>query len=156
MRYTFTPPPGWSRAPFPPPQRGVYLRAPVPTPAADSASILLFEEVTPIGTLEQQLAQIVQEGCQPGKITKSGKPAPVKTRSFPALSQSVAVTVPGSPRARDELRVFVLVEGGSERLPVMFIGGPKSLPAHQAALEALIASITTIQIAPGLYTRFVE
>ena len=155
MRYTFTPPPDWLRAPFPPPQRGIYLRAPVAAPSPESASILLFEEVAPAGTLEQQLATFVQEACAGVKVTKSAKPAPVWTRSFPALAQSVTVAVPGPPK-RDELRVFFLVEGGGERLPVAFIGGPRSLPAHQATLDALIASIGELQIAPGLYTRWVE
>jgi hypothetical protein len=155
MRYAFTPPAGWSRAPFPPPQRGIYLRAPVPSPSAESASILLFEEVAPAGSLEQQLGKIVDDSCQGVKVGKTGKPTPVKTRSFPALAQSLSVTVAGPPK-HDELRVFVLVEVGGTRLPIAFIGGAKSLPAHQAALDGLLASIGELQIAAGLYTRFVE
>ena len=155
MRYAFTPPRDWLRAPFPPPQRGIYLRAPLAAPSAESASILLFEEVVPVGTLEQQLARFVEEGCAGAKMGKASKPAPVRTRSFPALAQSLNVSVPGPPK-RDELRVFILVECGGERLPLAFIGGPKSLPAHQATLDALVASIGDLQIAPGLYTRWLE
>jgi hypothetical protein len=155
MRYAFTPPPGWLRAPFPPPQRGIYLRAPVAAPAPESASILLFEDIGPVGTLEQQLAQMVEESCAGLKVGKTSKPAPVRTKSFRALAQSVAVVVPGPPK-RDELRVFVLVEGSGARLPIAFIGGARALPAHQAALDGLLSSIGELEVAPGLYTRWVE
>lgn len=155
MRYAFTPPSGWLRAAFPPPQRGIYLRAPVKGPAPDSASILLFEEIGPVGTLEQQLAQMAEDSCAGLKVGKAGKPAPARTRSFRALAQQVAVVVPGPPK-RDEVRVFVLVDCGATRLPIAFVGGAKSLPAHQAALDGLLASIGELEVAPGLYTRWVE
>jgi hypothetical protein len=155
MRFAFAPPPGWTRAPFPPPQRGVYLRAPITNPSAESASILLFEEVGPVGTLEQQLAALVEEGCQGAKAGRPSKPTPVRTRGFPALAQSVALAVPGPPK-HDEIRVFVLVDCGAERLPIVFVGGAKALPAHQAALDGLIGSIGPLVAAPGLYTRFIE
>jgi hypothetical protein len=145
MRYSFIPPARWSRSPFPPPQRGVYLRAPVATPSAESASILLFEALAPVGTLEDHLAAMVKETCAGLKVGKSGKPEPKKTRSFRALAQSLSLQVPATPKPRDELRVLVLVEADDERLPVAFIGASKSLPVHQAALDDLIASIGRLE-----------
>jgi hypothetical protein len=156
MKYTFTTPPGWSRSPFPPPQRGVYLRAPVATASADSASILLFDAVAPAGSLDEQLAEIVKQSCDGAKITRQEKPAPVKTVGYAGIHVSASVQVPGAGRGRDELRVFYLIDAGTERLPVAFIGGPRALPAHQAALDTLVGSIGPLVLAPELYTRWTE
>jgi hypothetical protein len=159
MKYTFITPPGWSRSPFPAPQRGVYLRAPVANPSAESASILLFDAVAPAGSLEDHLADVVQQSCEGGKITKQGKPAKVKTAGFSGLTVTVTVQVPssgGGRGTRDELRAFYLIEAGSERLPVVFIGGTKSLPLHQGALETLVLSIGPLLLAPELYSRWTE
>lgn len=157
MRYSFTTPPGWSRSPFPPPQRGVYLRAPTPTPSPEGASILLFDAVAAHGSLEDHLAEIVSEGCEGLKVVKQGKPVALKT-TFPTLMVSITVTVPASQgtRARDEQRIFALVDAGSERLPVAFIGGAKSLPMYQGALESLLGSIGPLAVHAELYRRWVE
>ncbi len=158
MRYSFTPPDGWSRSPFPPPQRGVYLRAPIASPSPESASILLFEAVAPTGSLEEQLAAFAKESCAGFKVAKAGKPHPVKTRSFPAVGVELVVDVPtgGKPATREEHRVFVLVATDTERLPIAFVGGAKSLPLHQKALDGLLGSIGHLVLEPGFYTRWVE
>jgi hypothetical protein len=155
MRYAFTTPPGWSRSPFPPPQRGVYLRAPVATPSPEGASILLFDAVAPAGTLEEQLAEIAQQSCEGAKITRRGQPAPVKTAGFGGVTVSVGVEPPEGGR-EGELRIFFLIDAGSERLPVVFIGGARALPRHQEALDLLIGSIAPLTLAPELYSRFAE
>jgi hypothetical protein len=155
MRYAFETPRGWSRSPFPPPQRGVYLRAPVSTPSPEGASILLFDAVAPSGTMEEQLAGLVKQGCEGAKVGKGTKPAPVKTRGFPALSVTVHTQVGAGRGAREETRIFVLVDAGSERLPVAFIGGPKST-AYREAFDALVASIGPLALAPELYSRWAE
>jgi hypothetical protein len=156
MRYSFEPPPGWIRAPFPPPQRGIYLRAPIPTPSAESASILLFEAVTPAGSLEAQLGALVQQACEGAKSSKVGKVAPVRTRSFPALGVPATLQVPTDGRAREEQRFFALVDTVTERLPVIFVGGAKSLPFHQKTLDALIGSIGHLLLEASFYMRWVE
>jgi len=156
MKYAFTPPSGWSRSPFPPPQRGVYLRAPIPAPSPESASILLFEAVAPAGTLEEQLVTLAKQGCDGVKIAKSGKPAAVKTRSFAASAMSMVVEVPTEKKPREELRVFVLVQTDGDRLPVAFIGGARSLPVHQKAFDDLLGSIGDLVLEPTFYTRWVE
>src|SRR5437762_2982490 len=139
MKYSFNTPQGWSRSPFPPPQRGVYLRAPVPTPSPDGASILLFDAVGAVGTLEEHLASFMKQGCEAAKVGKVGKPTPFRTRAFSGLSVSVAVGVPAP--VKDEIRIFYLVDCGAERLPIAYVGGSKSLPKHQPALDDLVQSI---------------
>ncbi len=159
MRYSFTTPAGWSRSPFPPPQRGVYLRAPSDTPSPEGASVLLFDAVAPAGSLEEHLQTIIEHTCEstPGlKITKRGKPAPIETTGYTGLSIALTVQIPEGRRTRDELRVYYLIEAGDERLPVTFVGGPKSLGAHQQALDTLISSIGPLVLAPELYRRWVE
>ncbi len=155
MRYAFDTPTGWSRSPFPPPQRGVYLRAPVSTPSEESASLLLFDALAPAGTLEEQLEALVKQGSDGVKLERSGRPSPVRTAAYPGLSLSLSVQVDGAP-ARDELRVFILIDAGSERLPVAFIGGPRSLPLPQPALDAVLASIGPLDLAPELYGSWIE
>jgi hypothetical protein len=156
MRYSFEPPAGWLRAPFPPPQRGIYLRAPIATPSAESASILLFEALAPAGSLEEQLGALVKQACDGAKSAKVGKTAPVKTRSFPALGAPATLTVPTDGRAREEQRYFALVETPVERLPVIFVGGVKSLPLHQRALDGLLGSIGHLLLESAFYNRWVE
>jgi hypothetical protein len=134
----------------------VYLRSPGSSPSPESASILLFDAVAPAGTLEEQLVALVKQSCDGAKVTKQGKPVAVKTVGFSGLTISVTLQVPGDRRARDELRVFTLVDAGNERLPVAFIGGGKSLPSHQHALDEMITSIGPLVLAPELYRRWVE
>jgi hypothetical protein len=153
MRYAFAPPDGWTRSPFPPPQRGVYLRAPVPAPSAESASILLFEAVTASGTLEEQLAAFAKQGCEGAKVTKTGKPQALRTRSFPAATLALSVEI---SRGRDELRTFFLVDAAAERLPLAFIGGARSLPLYKPALDELVASIGDLVLDSHFYSRWVE
>ncbi len=155
MRYAFDTPTGWSRSPFPAPQRGVYLRAAVSPPSEESASILLFDVVAPAGTLEEQLEALVAQGIDGVKLEKRGRPSPLRTAAYPGLSLSVSVQVTGAP-ARHELRVFILVDAGSERLPVAFIGGPRSLPLHQAALDQVLASIGPLDPGSELYGSWIE
>jgi hypothetical protein len=157
MRYAFTTPKGWSRSPFPPPQRGVYLRAPVSTPSPESASILLFDVVAPAGTMEEHLAQLVKQGCEGAKVVKTSKPAAIKTVSFPGLTMTAQVQVPGAGRSsREEIRIFTLVDAGADRLPVAFIGGPRSMPMHKEPFETLIRSISPLSLAPELYSRWAD
>src|SRR6266508_450967 len=139
MTYSFATPQGWSRSPFPPPQRGVYLRAPVVTPSPEAASILLFDAVAAAGTMDEHLASFVKQGCESAKIAKHGKPGAFKTRAFSGVAQSLVVQVPAP--MKEEVRIFYLVDCGSERLPVAFVGGSKALAKHQASLDALIQSI---------------
>jgi hypothetical protein len=156
MRYSFATPRGWSRSPFPPPQRGVYLRAPVSTPSPEGASILLFDAVAPQGTLEEHLSILVKEGTEGAKVGKTGKPSPIRTTHYAGLAVTVTVSVTSGGRARDEIRVFALVDAGGDRLPIALVGGAKALPRHQEAWEGVLASIGPLEPAPGLYTRFTE
>lgn len=156
MRYSFTTPPGWSRSPFPPPQRGVYLRAPVSTPSPEGASILLFDAVAAQGTLDEHLASVAKEGCEGAKIGKSSKPAPVKAGPYQGLTVTVSVQVQAEGRARDEVRIFALLDAGADRLPLAFVGGAKSLPVHQEAWESLLASVGPLEAASALYTHLTE
>jgi hypothetical protein len=155
MRYAFDTPKGWSRSPFPPPQRGVYLRAPVSTPSPEGASILLFDAVAAAGSMEEHLAAVVKQGCEGAKVVKSGKPASLRTAAFPALAVTVQTQVGSGRAAREETRVFVLVDAGAERLPVAFIGGPRS-STYRATFDALVASIAPLSLAPELYSRWAE
>ena len=156
MRYAFDTPKGWSRSPFPPPQRGVYLRAPVSTPSPEGASILLFDAVAPAGSMEEHLAAIVKQGCEGAKVMKSGKPAPLRTAAYRAQSVTLQAQVGSGRAAREEVRIFVLVDTGAERLPVAYIGGVKSVPVYKAAFDALVASIAPLELAPELYSRWAE
>lgn len=153
MRYSFHPPDGWSRYPFPLPQRGVYLRSPDLPPSPMSASILLFDAIAATGPLEAQLAELVQSTCAGLTVGTRSRVEPVTTRSYSALGMKVKLPDTGP---HGELRIYVLIETGAERLPVTFIGGPKSLPRHQAAFDGLLASIGELVVEPGLYTRWLE
>jgi hypothetical protein len=147
LRYDFTVPAGWVRAPFPPPQRGIYLRAPVEKPGPESASILLCDPVVSAGSLEDQLAAFVKDACRGVKVVKQGKPARAGSRAFPGLAVTVQAQVaPAGGKAREEVRVFALLDGGTHRLPVGFVGGAKALAAHQGALDALLASIEPLVV----------
>src|SRR5262245_11800002 len=111
MKYSFTSPAGWIRAPFPPPQRGVYLRAPIEKPGPESASILLFDAVLPKGPLDEQLVAIMRDACEGARILKQRKPTQVNSVAFPGMSATVQlqVTTP-SANAREEWRIFVLMD----------------------------------------------
>ena len=158
MRFTFNSPPGWSRSPFPPPQRGVYLRSPTNTPSPESASILLFDAVAADGTLEEHLTALVKQSCDGLKIGKTGKPVAVNAHSYRGLSITLTLSVPpaGGGRARDEIRVYILIDAGHERLPITFIGGARSLPQHQAALDSLVGSVSALNLGAELYSRWTE
>jgi hypothetical protein len=146
MRYAFVAPPGWARAPFPPPQIGVYLRAPV-APGPDSASILLFDGVAAAGTLSDHLDAFVSQSTE-GLKAKAQKPAAVKSAAYPGLAVQLTTQVTGATgKSRDEVRVYVLFDAGGTRLPVAFVGGPKALAAHQKAFDALLASIAPLDTA---------
>jgi len=152
MRYAFTVPDGWSRSPFPPPQQGIYLRAPVTTPSPEGASILLLDAVAPAGSLEDHLMAMVKQGCEGARIVKQGKPAPVTTAGYRGLRVQVSAQAAGV----EEIRVFVLIDAGDERLPLAFVGGEKSLPMHQEALDAVIASIGPLELPRELYRSWTE
>jgi hypothetical protein len=152
MRYAFTVPQGWSRSPFPPPQQGIYLRAPVSTPSPEGASILLLDAVAPAGTLEEHLQQVVAHGCEGGRIRKSEKPVAVASKAYRGLATRVAVDAGG----REEIRLFALLDAGAERLPLAFVGGTRSLPLHQAAWDALLASVGPLELPRELFTSWTE
>jgi len=154
MRYTFVPPPGWARAPFPPPQIGVYLRAPVP-PGPDSASILLFDAVLPAGALADHLEAFVKQSTD-GLKTKVQKPAVLRSVAFSGLWVQLTAQVTGqSGKSREEARAYVLFEAGRERLPIAFVGGPKSLASHQKVFDALLQSVGPLDTA-ALYRGWTE
>ena len=152
MRYAYTVPAGWSRSPFPPPQQGIYLRAPVSTPSPEGASILLLDAVAPAGSLEEHLMAMVKQGCDGARIVKTGKPSPVTTAGY----RGVRIQVSAEAEGREEIRVFVLVDAGQERLPLAFVGGAKSLPMHQEALDGVIASIGPLELPRELYRSWTE
>jgi hypothetical protein len=137
MRVRFTAPSGWIRQAFPPPQRGVYLRAPVAPGSSDSASILLLDAVVASGKLEEQLAAFVDDGCRDGAMGSKGKAAPFRSKAGPGLSIQVAVKVPSAGK-KEEQRVFAVVDAGERRLPLVFLGAPK---AARAAFDELLGSI---------------
>jgi hypothetical protein len=146
VRYAFVAPAGWARAPFPPPQIGVYLRAPV-APGADSASILLFDSVAAAGTLADQLEAFVSQSTE-GLKAKAQKPAPVKSAAYQGLAVQLTTSVTGANgKSRDEVRVYAMFDAGAARLPIAFVGGAKALAAHQKALDALLASVTPLDSA---------
>jgi hypothetical protein len=155
MRYAFTTPAGWSRTPFPAPQRGVYLRAPSSPPSPESASILLFDAVAPAGTVEDQLAVLVRKTCEGTRMGKASKPSRIETAGYEGLVVKVNVTVSDASGKREEVRVLALIDAGAERLPISFVGGPRSLPLHQQALDTLLASIAPLA-APAVYAPFAE
>jgi hypothetical protein len=143
MRYAFVAPPGWTRAPFPPPQVGVYLRAPV-APGPESASILLFDSVMATGTLAEHLDAFVSQSTE-GLKAKAQKPAPVKSVAFAGLAVQLTTQVTGANgKSRDEVRSYVLFDAGRVRLPVAFVGGAKAMAAHQKAFDALLASVAPL------------
>jgi hypothetical protein len=153
MRYAYTVPAGWSRSPFPPPQQGIYLRAPVSTPSPEGASILLLDAVAPAGSLEDHLQAMVEQGCEGARIMRTGKPSPVTTT---AGYRGLRVQLTARSEGREEIRVFVLVDAGPERLPLAFVGGARSLPLHEAALDGLIASIGPLELPRELYRSWTE
>jgi hypothetical protein len=154
MRYNFVSPPGWARAPFPPPQIGVYLRAPVP-PGPDSASILLFDAVLPIGSLADHLEAFVKQSTD-GIKAKVQKPAALKSAAFGGLWVQVTAQVTGANgKSREEARAYVLFEAGRERLPIAFVGGSKSLASHKKVFDSLLQSVGPIDTA-ALYRGWTE
>jgi hypothetical protein len=156
MRVRFTAPSGWIRQAFPPPQRGVYLRAPVAAGSADSASILLLDAVVANGKLEEQLGSFVDDGCRDGTPGGKGKAAPFKSKAGPGAS--IAVTVKfGSGgffkgAAREEQRIFAVVDAGERRLPLVFLGAPK---APRAPFDALLGSIEPMPAQDELFLVWV-
>ncbi len=140
MRYAFTAPPGWARAAFPPPQIGVYLRAPV-APGPESASILLFDSVLAAGTLAEHLDAFVTQSTEGLKV-KAQKPVPVKGAAFQGLLVQLTTQVTGANgKSRDEARMYALLDAGRVRLPVAFVGGAKALAAHHKAFDAVLQSV---------------
>lgn len=154
MRYTFMPPPGWSRVPFPPPHVGVYLRAPVP-PGPDSASILLFDAVVAAGSLADHLDAFVKQLTE-GVKTKVQKPASLRSAAYGGLWVQLTAQVTGANgKSREEGRAYVLFDAGQERLPIAFVGGPKALASHQKTFDALLQSVGPLDTA-GLYRTWAE
>jgi hypothetical protein len=154
MRYTFVAPPGWARAPFPPPHIGVYLRAPVP-PGPDSASILLLDAVLPAGSLADHLEAFVKQSTD-GIKTKVQKPTALKSAAFSGLWVQLTAQVTGANgKSREEGRAYVLFEAGRERLPIAFVGGSRSLASHQKVLAALLQSVGPVD-ASALYAGWAE
>ncbi|HKA87465.1 MAG TPA: hypothetical protein VKE22_07350 [Haliangiales bacterium] len=143
MRYAFTAPPTWARAAFPPPQIGVYLRAPV-APGPESASILLFDSVLPAETLAEHLDAFVVQSTEGLKV-KAQKPVAVKSAAFPGLMVQLTTQVTGAGgKSREEARLYVLLDAGRVRLPLAFVGGAKALAAHQKTFEAVLQSVAPL------------
>jgi hypothetical protein len=135
-RYRFESPAGWRRESFPPPQQGVYLRAPVGAPRG---AILLFDRLAPDGGLDVQLARVAAEGCRDAEVLESSPALPAPTR-MPGLLQVLGVTVGGDPPRR-EWRTFVLMDAGGERLPAVFLADDDGVAAHRDAFVALLRSV---------------
>jgi hypothetical protein len=146
MRYAFTAPEGWLRTPFPPPQKGIYLRAPIAKPGPESASILLLDAVVPDGSIEDHLGAFVKGASDGVKVLKQGKPARFQAVTLSGMCVSVQVQVnPPGGKPREESRAFAMVDAGHLRLPISFVGAAKALSAHQKIWDALLASIRPLQ-----------
>jgi hypothetical protein len=160
MRYDFVPPTGWTRHPFPPPGRGIYLRAPqqrgAGKAAPDAASILLFDAVLPEGTMEKQLEAFVTRGCEGTKSAKPGRPQAVQAGSLPALRTDVTCQVVVDGKTMEETRCFVLVDAGQHRLPLTYLATSKAPSTFAQAFTALLSTIAPLSPMAPPYTAYLE
>lgn len=140
-------------------------------PQASPAYVVVLTPLTPEGELLGQLAQGVEQDLAGLERTFGGRPlgrspaqqtelgaGPVAFQAiwlrYPAASAQPAHPPtdhgpperPEAPAPPPEGRLYLLLErradGQTRRVPLLFIGGPDALPAHLAALHALIASLT--------------
>ncbi len=160
MRYDFVPPQSWSRRPFPPPGRGIYLRSPVVTSAGKvdpgAASILLFDAVSAEGTLEAHLATFVERGCAGVKIVKTSRPASIKAGTFAALRVDVVVQIQVERKMQEETRIFVLADAGSDRLPITFLATARAPAAYAEDFAALLATIAGLPLVAPPFASYLE
>jgi len=139
MRFTVEVPPGWTRTPFPAPQRGLYLHAP---PGGARGAMLLMDAITAHGTLADQLAAAVRTGCSDAQLLAEGAPIPfVTVAELPGLSIPVRLRVTHDRAQRDELRVFSLVDAGTARLPTVFLGDVDAAAVYQQAIGLILYTI---------------
>lgn len=145
MHYDFSAPPSWRTEWLPGGGRGLVLQAPVERDTPERAAIYLLDPLVPAGTLAEQLAQAVQRSLTRQEVVKKGAPQPVEGAAYPGLlipmRVRVNVEVGGEIEQQDEGRLYVMLDAGTDRLLVVFTGGPKALPLHHAAFEAFLRSI---------------
>lgn len=142
MRFQFEIPPGWSKAPFPPPGRGIYLRA--GSLALDErAAVLLLAAVAPIASLEAQLELIVQQSCGDADVLERDESYPVQNPSFSGRMLNLRIR---QRNGREEIRAVTLLDAGTVRLPIVFLGGRAAREKHLPALDRLIRSIHRVDI----------
>lgn len=152
-QYHFDMPEGWRGVPLPAPHVGVQIRPGPdfgePTPQT-RAVIVLLGPVPGAGPLSETLTQMVEEGCAGAVIVRRGEPLPFRSVAFAGLLSAVRLRLPGG--GPDEGRIFAVLDAGAERLPVVFAGGPDSLPLHRPALDLVLSSLRPHVGGPGSET----
>ncbi len=131
-------PPGWTRSPFPAPQRGIYLRPPVGGPRG---AILMMDALTPLGTLAEQLATAVTTGCAGTELLAENVAIPFATVAFPGLSVATRVRVTRDGRSHEELRIFAMIDAGARRLPIVFLGELGSADTYKQAIGLVLSTV---------------
>lgn len=59
----------------------------------------------------------------------------------PRSGESPPPGVPAGDAGSDEGRIFAVLDAGAEHVPVLFAGGPDSLPLHKDALDRVLTSM---------------
>ncbi|MCE9577584.1 MAG: hypothetical protein K8W52_30825 [Deltaproteobacteria bacterium] len=138
MQFAAEIPPGWTRSPFPAPQRGLYLRPPAGGPRG---ALLLMDALTPTGTLAEQLAAAVKTGCAGTVVLAEHVATPFATVAFPGLSVATRVRVTHAGREHEELRIFALIDAGAMRLPIVYLGEVGSAEVYQQAIGLVLSTV---------------
>jgi len=138
MPFAVDVPPGWTRTPFPPPQRGLHLH---PPPGGPRGSMLLMDAITPSGTLAEQLAVAVRTGCAGAELLSQSELIPFATVAYPGQSIATRVRVRRQGQEREEIRVFSLIDAGEVRLPVVFLGEVGAAERYQQAIGLVLSSV---------------
>jgi hypothetical protein len=138
MRFGVEVPAGWTRTPFPAPQRGLYLH---PPPGGPRGAMLLMDAITAAGTLLEQLEAAVRTGCAGTELLSQGEPIPFATIEYPGVSIATRVKVTWQGQAREEIRVFSMIDAGPVRLPVVFVGEVGAAQRYWQPIGLILATI---------------
>jgi hypothetical protein len=114
-------------------------------PRPERAAVLLYDGVTPVGTLDAQVELMIATATGTAEVIARGPIVDVRSRAFVGRMSGVRIKT----QDREEVRVVILLDATTTRLPLVFLGGAAALPRHQAALDRLIYSIERSQIASG-------
>jgi len=143
-RYHVEVPEGWIRRPFPPPQRGIYVTSP---PGTARLSVLLTDPLVPVGTLESQVTAIASQGCADVQVLEESRPFPLRAApGLPGAATLRQVEARFEGKVHLELRVFMLLDVGTERLPVLLLGQPDGLAQHGSEIIGMLASVKRLHM----------